>query len=73
MFAGMLVIQARRYDGYSKELEKVRAELAAEREQREALRDQMVYYESDAYVEQLARDQLGFVRPDEIVFINTAD
>ena len=30
-------------------------------------------YTSDAYIEKVAREQLGLIMPDEIEFVNTAD
>lgn len=30
------------------------------------------YYDSDAYVEKVAREQLGLVKPDEILYYNDA-
>ncbi len=30
------------------------------------------YYKSDSYIEQMAREQLGFIKADEIVFKNKA-
>ncbi len=35
----------------------------------EILNSQLQYTESDAYVEKLARERLGLVKPDEILFI----
>ena len=73
MFAGMLVIQTGRYNDYRLELDRVLTDLLSEQQNYAQLQEQIIYYESDAYIEQLARDQLGFVKPDEIVFINMAD
>lgn len=73
MFSGLLVMQASRYSIARKELDRVQAELAHEERIYDDLQDQIVYYESDAYIEQLARDQLGYVRPDEIMFVNVAN
>lgn len=30
------------------------------------------YYTSDAYIEKVAREQLGLIKPDEIEFVNKA-
>jgi cell division protein FtsB len=73
MFTGLLIIQARQYNAYQAELERAVAELESEKAAYNELLDQMIYYDSNAYIEQLARDQLGYVRPDEIVFVNVAD
>lgn len=34
------------------------------------LENQQAYYESDVYIEEIAREQLGLIRPDEILIIN---
>jgi cell division protein FtsB len=73
MFAGVLVMQMSSYNNYRDELASLEANLATERQNHQDLQDQMVYNESDAYIEQQARDQLGLIRPDEILFINEAE
>ena len=69
-FTGFAVNQASRYNYYYNELNKVTEDLDKAKAAYDALLAQKLYYESDAYIEQLARDQLGYVKPDEIVFIN---
>lgn len=73
MFTGLIITQASRYNAYRRELLRVNEDLKQEQKVYDDLQDQIVYYESDAYIEQLARDQLGYVRPDEIVIVNDAD
>jgi cell division protein FtsB len=73
MFSGAILMQASSYNHYRRELNYALEELEYERKIHESLLDQMAFYESDMYIEQLAREQLGFVRPDEIVFVNIAD
>ena len=34
------------------------------------LQNRQAYYESDVYIEEIAREQLGLIRPDEILIIN---
>ncbi len=34
------------------------------------LENRRAYYQSDAYIEEIAREQLGLVKPGEILFIN---
>ena len=34
------------------------------------LENKRAYYQSDAYIEEIAREQLGLVKPGEILFIN---
>lgn len=73
MFAGLFAIQRSHHEGYRQELARLNAELAAERQVATDLRYRQAFYESDAYIERLAREMLGFVRQDEIVFQNIAD
>jgi cell division protein FtsB len=73
VFSGVVIIQASRYNGYRKLLADTEAALAQEQQTHQDLLDQMVYYESDAYIEELAREQLGYVKPDEIIFQNEAE
>jgi cell division protein FtsB len=72
-FAGVTVIQAGRYNTARQEFDRVNEELLIEQESYEELQNQMVYYESDAYIEQMAREQLGYVKPNEIVIVNTPE
>ncbi|MCL2708934.1 MAG: septum formation initiator family protein [Defluviitaleaceae bacterium] len=73
MFAGFMVIQSERSENYRAELDKVFSDLQREWDAHDDLTAQMGFYESDAYIEQLAREQLGYVKPGEIVFINVPD
>jgi cell division protein FtsB len=73
MFTGVLVIQMSTYNGYRRELAAVESDLENERQAHQDLLDRIVYNESDAYIEQQAREQLGLVRPDEILIINEAE
>ena len=72
-FAGLLVVQMARYEDYRRELDRLRAELVREQQIAEDLRHRQAFYESDAYIERLAREILGFVRQDEIIFRNIAE
>ena len=72
-FTGLAINQSSRYNYYQNELQRVTDDLEFETMVYESLMDQMLYYDSDAYIEQLAREQLRFVRSDEIVFINLPD
>jgi cell division protein FtsB len=73
IFSGAIIMQASGYNHYRRELNKVMEDLEREKRIHTELLNQIIYYESDAYIERLARDQLGYVRPDEIVFVNIAD
>lgn len=73
MFIGLFAIQYSRYQDYRIELDRLTLELAREEQAASDLRYRQAFYESDAYIEQLAREMLGFVRQDEIVFQNIAE
>ena len=73
MFGGLIIIQMQNYSGYRRELDRLNAELAAEEQVAIDLRYQQAFIGSPAYIEQLAREMLGFVRQDEIVFRNIAE
>lgn len=59
-----------------RQLEKEQALLAAqideERQKLIELKEQQDYYMSDAFIEKMAREQLGLIKPDERIFINRA-
>jgi cell division protein FtsB len=73
MFAGLFVSQMESYNELQAELTRVNSNIALERAEYERLQHQLHLFDSDAYMEQLARDRLGMVRPNEIVFRNIAD
>jgi cell division protein FtsB len=73
VFTGAIAMQASRYNHYRRELNHALVELETEQKRHAELLEERVYYESDAYIEQLARDYWGYVKPDEIVFKNVAN
>lgn len=48
----------------------VAAEIAAEEERQQEFETQKEYYTGDAYIEQVAREKLGMVKSNEILYIN---
>ena len=73
MFTGLIAMQIGRYEDYRRELNRLTIELEEEKQIAIDLRYQQAFYESDAYIERLAREMLGFVRQDEIIFRNIVD
>jgi cell division protein FtsB len=69
----VLYLQASTYLEYKRELDRVTADIRTAENEYEDIQNKRAYYESDAYIEQLAREMLGYIRPDEIVFYNVAD
>ena len=66
-------MQMSRFEGYQQQLNRLQADLAREVQAGEDLRYRQAFYASDAYIERLARERLGFVRRDEIVFQNIGE
>jgi len=73
MFGGLGVMQMSRYYTYLDDLNRLEDEIIAEQARHTNMLAEMEWFESDAYIEKLARDLLGYVKSDEIVFINVAD
>ena len=73
MFSGLIISQAGRYNELRADLEHINSQIATARAEAEYLYLQAILFDSDAYIEQLARERLGLVRPNEIIFRNIAD
>lgn len=65
--------QAIRYQDVQEELAVVTAEIEAEQEKQQDFDSRKEYYNSDTYIEQVAREQLGMVKPNEIIYINRSE
>ena len=48
-------------------------QIDAEKEKKLELEGKQAYYESDEYIEKVAREQLGLVKSGELVFVNSAN
>ncbi|MDI3538268.1 MAG: hypothetical protein PWP12_638 [Bacillota bacterium] len=53
-------------------LDRVNKEIVATQQRTEELRREIEYLKSDAYVEKVAREELGLVKPGEIIFMPAA-
>ena len=73
MFTVLIITQATRYNELSAELERLNAQIDAERAMEADLEMRLLFLDSDAIIERLARERLGMVRQNEIVFVNIAD
>jgi len=69
----LVVGQAGRYNELRSELESVEADIARATERNYDLQHQIDFFDVDAYVENLARERLGMLRPNELIFRNTAE
>ena len=65
--------QAVRYQAVKEELAVVIAEIKEEQEKQMNFETRKEYYTGDVYIEQVAREQLGMVKPNEIIYINRSE
>ena len=49
------------------------AQVKEEKEKQQEFEARREYYTSDAYIEQIAREQLGMVKSNEILYINRGE
>jgi len=66
----LVIGQARRYNELREVYDRVQAELAQEQAINEDLYLRLLFFDREAYIERQARERLGMVRPNEIVFRN---
>ena len=71
-FGVLIVSQASRYNEMHAELLRIESNIASEQAVLDDLNTQLLFFDSDTHVEQLARERLGMVRSYEIVFRNIA-
>lgn len=50
------------------EVTRVEREISALERRNDAVREQIEYMQSDEYIEKVARDKLGLVKPGDVVF-----
>lgn len=63
----------RQYQGYlqlKQEQIQVLAEIEQEKEKKAQYESNKEYYQSDAYIEKVAREQLGLLKSNEVLYIN---
>ena len=65
--------QAPRYQEVKDETASVAAQVKEEKEKQQEFEARREYYTSDAYIEQIAREQLGMVKSNEILYINRGE
>ena len=73
MFTVLIITQATRYNELRAELDRINGEIATKRVMEADLEMRLLFLDSDAIIERLARERLGMVRQNEIVFVNIAD
>ena len=67
-----LTFQLEKYLQIKSDVAAVQKQIDEEHSKNESLKDKKEYYKSDEYIEEVARDQLGLIMPDEKVFVNRA-
>lgn len=65
--------QANRYQELLEEKAALQDEINAEQERKDEFEKRKDYYNSDVYIEQMAREYLGMVKPNEILYINRGE
>ncbi len=65
--------QVNRYQELLEEKAALQNEIDAEQERKIDFEKRQDYYNSDVYIEQMARDYLGMVKPNEILYINRSE
>ncbi|MCL2617234.1 MAG: septum formation initiator family protein [Defluviitaleaceae bacterium] len=71
-FVISVLAQSYRYEALLAQEALLQEQIAAAQQVARQLQRDLQYHYSDAFVERIARDQLGFIRADEIIFINDA-
>ena len=67
-FIAGISIQLEQFEAYNAQAAHIRSLIEAEGAKNAALNLDKSYYESDAFIEKIAREQLNLIRPDEILF-----
>lgn len=68
VFAFVGVNQYNKYLSNENQIKDIKARIAQAKLQGEELKAQSEYKESDEYLERLARERLGMVKPNEIIY-----
>ena len=65
--------QANRFQELLVEKAALQNEIDAEQERKIEFEKRQDYYNSDVYIEQMAREYLGMVKPNEVLYINRGE
>ena len=65
--------QMQEYRALQKEAAELEQQIAQEQEKALDFEAQKEYYNSDSYIEQIAREKLGLVKSNEILYINRGE
>ena len=72
VFAVSFGVLQHRFNEGSRQLREVRAYRDSLRVQADAATDRLEYARTDAYIERVARDELGMIMPGEVRYVNGA-
>ncbi len=67
-----VIWQYKRYEVLQAQLAEINEQIAEENKKANDFAARKEYYNSDAYIEQIAREKLGLVKSNEILYINRA-
>ncbi|MCL2405075.1 MAG: septum formation initiator family protein [Defluviitaleaceae bacterium] len=67
-FSRLIDRQSNRYNALRTVHDQIERQFAEERARYYTLSYQIAHFDSDAYIERLARERLGWARPNEIIF-----
>lgn len=73
VFCFVMLNKYKSYKSLDIELEKINKEIEIEQAHSQNLKQQLNSYEDDEYIERVARNQLGMIKSDEIVFEEMKD
>ncbi|MCQ4937508.1 MULTISPECIES: FtsB family cell division protein [Anaerotignum] len=62
--------RSRACDRLKQERMDVASQIQLEQDKKLELEERKKYYNSDGYIEQIAKEQLGMIKPNEILYIN---
>lgn len=65
-----IVCQARNFEQIKQQQMILSSQIQAQEEKKLEFENRKEYYNSDGYIEQIAREQLGLVKPNEVLYIN---
>lgn len=63
-------LQMQKYEALQKEAAELSQQIAEEEKRLKEFEKKKEYYNSDAYIEQIAREKLGLVKSNEVLIIN---
>lgn len=73
VFAFAVMYQYKPYAKYFEDEQRLLLELENEKKIAMEIEDEKNYQGTEAYIEKIAREKLGYVKPNEYVFINIAE